>query len=571
MQAIEANSTGTGVILESARDIPMQSPREIWKDWLYVAKVHLLAGPPSTGKTTIAMTMAATISTGGLWPDGSCSPRGRVVIWSSEDGIEDTVIPRLVAAGADLSNIEVLRMTVENWSRRQFDPVRDLRLLEDKIRQLGDVALVIIDSIAELMPGSPGNNNKVRKSLLPLVGLAERTNCAVVGLTHVVKASKKKHPLERIIGGVGLGAVVRVAMLVARDDAGGFGAVREWNVLVKAKANICREDGGFLYCTAGMQIAAPYGLIESSRIQWGPPLPGSAMDILNRAESSEQGGAAGKFQQAGDFLMAELKDGPRLASEVEAKAAQVGISKSTLRRAREQCGVESQKQRGAGPASPYMWSLSPQSAAPGMASLRSTMDLGVSLPPLASGHLPKDYWHTPMPMAGAMTSGGAGYMPGGGAFVGHPGPAFGSSVPSALFSPGVDESGMNGSMHAAQPGQPGQPGQVGQVGQVGQHPEFAGVPQPAAAAEMGGGDRQVEPHHPQFESGVVVPMLGYVLDDAKHELQRRPRAADDDPAHYLADVIDSVIRGYDDFTQAEKRQLSEALWSELVPYVAGNR
>ncbi|KGX48086.1 hypothetical protein Y600_6164 [Burkholderia pseudomallei MSHR3709] len=165
MQAIEANSTGTGVILESARDIPMQSPREIWKDWLYVAKVHLLAGPPSTGKTTIAMTMAATISTGGLWPDGSCSPRGRVVIWSSEDGIEDTVIPRLVAAGADLSNIEVLRMTVENWSRRQFDPVRDLRLLEDKIRQLGDVALVIIDSIAELMPGSPGNNNKVRKSL----------------------------------------------------------------------------------------------------------------------------------------------------------------------------------------------------------------------------------------------------------------------------------------------------------------------------------------------------------------------------------------------------------------------
>lgn len=358
MFANRSINAGASVVLESAQDIPVQSPKAIWKDWLYGGKVHLLAGPPSTGKTTMAMDFAATISTGRAWPDGSYSPRGRVVIWSSEDGIEDTVVPRLISAGADLSNIEVVRMTEENWFRRPFDPVRDLPLLEDRILDRGNVALVIIDSIADLMPGSPGNNSKVRKSLLPLVGLAERTGCAVLGLTHVVKASKKKHPLERIVGGVGLGAVVRVAMLVARDDSGGFGAVREWSVLVKAKANICREDGGFLYRTVGAQIPDPNGVVESSRIHWGSTLPGSAMDILNMAEGAERGAAAGKVQQAGDFLMTTLQAGPLPVSEVEARAAEAGISMATLRRAREQFGIESFKQRGVGSASPYLWGMS---------------------------------------------------------------------------------------------------------------------------------------------------------------------------------------------------------------------
>ncbi|RQS90165.1 hypothetical protein DF035_35135 [Burkholderia contaminans] len=355
MFARRRNNGGTSVILESAQDIPVQSPKAIWKDWLYGGKVHLLAGPPSTGKTTIAMDFAATVSTGRSWPDGTCSPRGRVVIWSSEDGIGDTVVPRLISAGADLRNIEVVSMTEENWLRRPFDPVSDLPLLEDTILDRGDVALVIIDSIADLMPSSPGNNSKVRKSLLPLVGLAERTGCAVLGLTHVVKASRKKHPLERIIGGVGLGAVVRVAMLVARDDSGGFGAVREWSVLVKAKANICREDGGVLYRPSGAQISDPNGVVESSRIQWGSTVRGSAMDILNMAEGTARGAATGKVHQAGDFLLTTLQAGPMAASEVEARAAEAGISRATLRRAREQFGIESFKQRGLGSASPYLW------------------------------------------------------------------------------------------------------------------------------------------------------------------------------------------------------------------------
>jgi hypothetical protein len=91
------------------------------------------------------------------------------------------------------------------------------------------------------------------------------------------------------------------------------------------------------------------------------------------------------------------------------------------------------------------------------------------------------------------------------------------------------------------------------------------------ANEIGAGDRQVELHKSQAESGMVAAVLGYAFDEAKRELQRRPRAEDHDVASDLADVIDFVIRGYgDELTQPEKRQLSEALWTALLPHVPGN-
>lgn len=521
-----ANSTGTGVILESAQRIPMYSPREVWRNWLYFAKVHLLAGPPSSGKTTIAMSIASTISTGGTWPDGTRSPYGRVLIWSSEDGVEDTIIPRLVAMGANLSNIEVVRMTEESWLRRPFDPVRDLPLLEEKIRQLNDVVLVIVDSIAELMPGSPGNNNKVRKSLLPLVGLAERTNCAVLGLTHVVKASKNKHPLERIIGGVGLGAVVRVAMLVARDDNGSFGAVREWNVLVKAKANICREDGGVLYRTEGMPISTPQGVINSSKIQWGQPLSGMAMDILNQVEGVNRNASVSKVQQASDFLMTTLQGGPLLASHVKTAAAQTGISEATLRRAYEQCGIQSFKQRGMGPASPFLWSL-------------------------------------PMPVDNGFPNQGSSPPPW----------AINSISIGAKPDPVMGMAQLPIVPRAAKDSLPKQSAYLEQIEQV--------VPPAADSTERNVHIEQVEQGDPvekheqveqpdqdekvvQSNDSSINQLIGYLIPECRQAYKTLPRLDDDegpeDELDFVTRVIDNVMDHVDGLNEHQMKELSNALW-----------
>ncbi|WP_322035460.1 AAA family ATPase, partial [Burkholderia cenocepacia] len=130
-------ASGNGPVLERASELPIEPIDWLWKFWLARGKLHLLAGPPSTGKTTLALSIAATLSTGGVWADGSVARSGRVLIWTCEDGIEDTLIPRLVASGANLENVYILRDTSENGRRRAFDFRVDLPRLTTAAEELG--------------------------------------------------------------------------------------------------------------------------------------------------------------------------------------------------------------------------------------------------------------------------------------------------------------------------------------------------------------------------------------------------------------------------------------------------
>ena len=85
----------------------------LWDGWLAQGKLHILAGQPGTGKTTIAMTFAAAVSAGRAWPDGTCSPVADVLIWSGEDSPADTLVPRLIASGADRGRVHFVGETVD--------------------------------------------------------------------------------------------------------------------------------------------------------------------------------------------------------------------------------------------------------------------------------------------------------------------------------------------------------------------------------------------------------------------------------------------------------------------------
>ena len=127
----------------------------LWDGYLPQGKLTLLAGAGGTGKSTLAFSIAGTITTAGTWPDGAqCRQAGNVLIWSSEDDPADTIKPRLMAVGADASRYGVISGTVdENGVRDAFDAARDMGSLREAVKSIGGVKLMIIDPIVTAVTG----------------------------------------------------------------------------------------------------------------------------------------------------------------------------------------------------------------------------------------------------------------------------------------------------------------------------------------------------------------------------------------------------------------------------------
>ena len=164
------------VVLTCGADLTPEPVQWLWPDWLALGKFHLLAGAPGQGKTTIAMGMAATVTIGGRWPDGSCCEAGNVLIWSGEDDYTDTLLPRLIAAGADRSRVFFVDGTRTGNAVRPFDPSTDTRTLKDAIEKIGSVRLIVIDPVSTAVAGDSHKNTEVRRGLQPLVDLAATIN-----------------------------------------------------------------------------------------------------------------------------------------------------------------------------------------------------------------------------------------------------------------------------------------------------------------------------------------------------------------------------------------------------------
>lgn len=336
--------------LPSADTIPHQPIHWLWPGWIAKGKLHILAGQPSTGKTTLALGFASTLTLGGTWPDGTRAHFGRVIVWSGEDGISDTIKPRLIAAGADERQVFILRGTWQSGRSRQFDFERDLHLLEAAIAQHGPVSLIIIDSIVQAVSGNSNSNTAVRKTLTPLVEFADRMGCAILGLTHVSKGSKKKSPLDRVTGSLAYGAAARVVMLAMRDENDD-----DRRVFVRAKSNIGPDDGGFAYRIVSAEIPTNVGMVQSSAVEWDEALRGSAKEILAQAEGDDVLPRANKLDESKQFLETLLAAGEVTSSKVQEEAGRAGFAWATVRRAAKALGVEPTK--GQGLSGQWTWSL----------------------------------------------------------------------------------------------------------------------------------------------------------------------------------------------------------------------
>jgi putative DNA primase/helicase len=203
----------------------------------------MLAGAPGTGKSTIALTLAAAVTAGGRWPnDTKCAP-GHVLAWSGEDDPADTLLPRLLAAGGDPKRFHIVAATVDRDGPRQFDPATDIPALLTAAREIPECALVIVDPVVTVVPGDSHKNSEVRRALQPLVGFASELDAAVFGISHFTKGTAGRDPIERVTGSVAFGALPRVVMAAARVNEGDA----ERRIFCRAKSNIGPDTGGWEY------------------------------------------------------------------------------------------------------------------------------------------------------------------------------------------------------------------------------------------------------------------------------------------------------------------------------------
>jgi putative DNA primase/helicase len=146
----------------------------VWPGWLARGKIQIIAGRPGCAKTTAALAFAATVTRSGAWPDGSRAPKGRVVIWSGEDGKKDTIIPRLMGHGADRRAIRIVGAVCEKGKKRPFDPAQDVPGLCQAIEANGGCDLLIVDPLSMADASRGYKDAETRRSLQPLVDHAEK-------------------------------------------------------------------------------------------------------------------------------------------------------------------------------------------------------------------------------------------------------------------------------------------------------------------------------------------------------------------------------------------------------------
>jgi hypothetical protein len=339
--AAQLDSAAPTLEMLRADGVQIEQVHWLWHHWLAAGEVNLIAGVPGTGKTTIALEMAATVTTGGAWPDGSrCIQPANVLVWSGEDSIERTLVPRLKAARADLSRVHIVRGMRDEDGRRPFDPAHDVAALAAGAREIGSVGLLVIDPIVVAVSGDSHKNSETRRGLAPLVEFAHDLGAAIVGVTHFSKSTAGKEPLDRVTGSLAFGALARIVLGAAKrsDDD-------QVRLLVRIKSNLGRDGGAFAYTVTTTELQESAGLIVASRVTWGEAVEGDARAILADAERTEEDQEdASALSEAMQCLREILSDHePHEATEVTKEARSAGHSEMTIRRAREALHIRPQR------------------------------------------------------------------------------------------------------------------------------------------------------------------------------------------------------------------------------------
>lgn len=330
---------GDGPRLVKVSDVQPQPVRWLWLGYVPAGKLTVIDGDPGDGKSTLSLDLAARVSTGSPLPDGSACERGNVLVLSAEDGIADTIRPRLDAAGADTERVAVLDEVVEAGKGRPVELPADLDHVE-AIIAAHQVRLVTIDPLMAFLAGSVDahSDQSVRRALHPLAKLAEATGAAIVVIRHLNKSGGGR-AMYRGGGSIGITGAARAVHLVGADPDDD-----DRRLLACVKLNVATKPPTLAY----RLVADP--LHGVARVQWDGTSHHGADDLL------ASGDELSDRDEARCWLRHALEPGPRQVTDLEAGAKSAGLHWETIKKAKGDLKVASQR-TGFGPRAHYSWSL----------------------------------------------------------------------------------------------------------------------------------------------------------------------------------------------------------------------
>ncbi len=335
----------TPVLLRLA-DVEPRPVSWLWPGRIPLGKLTVLDGDPGLGKSTLSLDLAARVSRGACMPDGAPGVSGGVLLLSAEDAADDTIVPRLIAADAELAWIAQVPAVM--GSDGESPPVLplDTPALEQAITDLGtQVRLVVIDPLVAFL--SEGVNSwrdqDVRRALHALARFAEMSGAAVLVIRHLTKANGTP-ALYRGGGSIGIIGAARAGLLVARDPEDPMR-----RVLAATKMNLAPEP-----CSLGFRLEAAGK--QHPRIVWSGESPHKADVLVSQPDDDDERHEAADLRA---FLREFLEVAPRTFREVQRACRDAGfdVHDTTLRRARKAAGISARRQ-GFGPGSHVVWTLS---------------------------------------------------------------------------------------------------------------------------------------------------------------------------------------------------------------------
>ncbi len=285
----------------------------LWYPYIPYGKITLLQGDPGEGKSTLILNIAALLTCGKEMPDGYPNKEPQTVIYQcSEDGVADTVKPRLVNAGADCSRVAFID---EDEKSVTFDDNR----IEAVIKQTG-ARLLILDPIQSFIPQDADMQNagKMRAILGRLGNVAKKYNCAVVLVGHMNKSQGNKS-LYRGLGSIDIPAIARSVLMIERDEQSP--SIRYMRQIKSSLAAEGKEIGFSLGCGSGFH--------------W---ILGEELELI-----TESIGKPSKSERAQTMLMGMLGTGRKKAREIYAYADCLGISERTVNSVKKEMGILSER------------------------------------------------------------------------------------------------------------------------------------------------------------------------------------------------------------------------------------